>query len=165
MAEEKEPIARAAAGDTARESKYARWYVPELNKEGLHFPDVPLDAITKARWEALPAWVRKSVDESGFYSKTKPGTVVGGEGNEPPPTAPIPRTSPPPGQELDEDGDPVVVIPLGEKPGMSQAGLRESQPSIVQRLASGEDKKEVLGASSEAAARDKAEAAEKKATT
>ena len=141
MAEEQEKVP-AAKGDAARESKYARFYEHEKNTMGLHFPDVPLDDITKARWEALPAWVKKSVDESGFYAKSLPGPAAPGtHGAEGPPTAPVPRTSPPPGEEVDEDGDPVVVRPIGEKPGGAHAAERALGPggkSLVERLAGGE---------------------------
>ncbi len=51
----------------------ARYYNPNKNTAGIHFPDVPLDDIAQARWDALSKQVQADVDASGIYSKTPLG--------------------------------------------------------------------------------------------
>lgn len=49
----------------------ARYYDASKNPEGATFPGVPLRDITESEWEAIPDWLKPSIDESKFYRKTK----------------------------------------------------------------------------------------------
>lgn len=48
----------------------ARYYRPDKNAEGASFPGVPLRDLEEEEFEALPAWVKASVDASDLYQKT-----------------------------------------------------------------------------------------------
>ena len=55
-------------------SDIARYYDRDANPDGRVFHGVPLADIETSHWETLPQWLRDSVDASGLYRKTKPGT-------------------------------------------------------------------------------------------
>lgn len=49
-----------------------RYYNPERNPSGAYLPGVPLGDMTDQEFAALPLWVQRSVDASGFYFRSKP---------------------------------------------------------------------------------------------
>lgn len=53
----------------------ARYYDEAKNPDGAFLPGVPLADLTEAQFEALPDWLRLSVDASPFYRKTKPNAT------------------------------------------------------------------------------------------
>jgi hypothetical protein len=50
----------------------SRYYVPENNPQGAHFPGVPQDDIDDERWASIPPSIQADVDASNMYRKTKP---------------------------------------------------------------------------------------------
>ena len=50
----------------------ARYYDETKNPEGAALPGVPLRDITQDEYDALPAWLQASVDDSPMYRKTAP---------------------------------------------------------------------------------------------
>jgi hypothetical protein len=53
----------------------ARYYNPEKNPDGAFFAGVPLADLDEALFESFPEWLQRSVDECGFYYKTKPAAT------------------------------------------------------------------------------------------
>lgn len=52
--------------------KIVRYYVPENNPGGGHFPGVGLRDLTEDDWDNIPEAIQKDVDASNFYRKTAP---------------------------------------------------------------------------------------------
>lgn len=77
-------------------SDIARHYDASKNpggeKQPAMFPGVPLRDITLQEWEALPVWLRRSIDASPMYVRAKGS----------PPPDPEPAPPPPVGATADE---------------------------------------------------------------
>lgn len=72
----------------------AMYYDEEKNEGEQFIPGVPLADMTEEQYEALPDWLKQSVDESPLYRKTKPkGWKAPAE------AAPEPEPAPAEGQE------------------------------------------------------------------
>lgn len=50
----------------------ARHYDESKNPDGASLPGVPLRDLTAAEFDALPAWLKESVDALPYYRKTAP---------------------------------------------------------------------------------------------
>lgn len=49
-----------------------RFYNPERNPGGAFLPGVPLRDLTAAEFASYPAYLQRSIDETGFYFLSKP---------------------------------------------------------------------------------------------
>lgn len=54
--------------------KIFRRYLPERNPTGAYLPGVPLRDLTRADYDALPDWLKVSVDRVPFYAAPRAET-------------------------------------------------------------------------------------------